>query len=260
MCTPGPAAAGRPAVGRPGQRGLGQHRVDVPAMASKPARRVDAGRRPAPPGPSANSSWVYGQTSSTAACIRRCDSSVPSPSRIVHSAAWSRWYADSLRALAPIAASRSSAQPASAVVERQLVRRQEEQLRHGAPRSRRWAARPAGSCGTPGRRAGTPARPRPGRRPPARPRTSAAAGPRRAGRGRCWPARRPPPSPARGRDHSASRCAAISASSPSAQGERRGGAFTGAPPRPAPRRRSGGGRPCRRPGRRRRPSRPGWTR
>ena len=65
-------------------------------------------RRPRPalrPAASAsNSSCVYGQTSSTAACIRRCDSSVPSPSRTVHSDAWSRWYADSLRALAAIAA------------------------------------------------------------------------------------------------------------------------------------------------------------
>ena len=59
--------------------------------------------------------------------------------------------------------------------------------------------------------------------------------------------------------HSASRWAATSASSPSARAKSKG-PFTGAPPRPAPRRRSGGGRPCRRPGRRRRPSRPGWTR
>src|SRR5262249_24055856 len=57
----------------------------------------------------------------------------------------------------------------------------------GRPGSARWAARPAGSCGTPRPRAGTPARPH-------RRRATGTAGRRRAGRGRCWPAPHPLPS------------------------------------------------------------------
>ena len=154
--------------------------------------------RPAPPGPPANSSWVYGQTSST----RGLHPAVRLLGAVTEPLHPQRAVVQVVRGLlARLRADRGQplvGAPGQRGVERQLVRRQEEQLRHGRPRSRRWAARPAGSCGTPGRRAGTPARPRPGRRPPAHPRTSAAAGPRRAGRGRCWPARCPPPSPARG--------------------------------------------------------------
>ena len=136
MCTPG-----RPPVGAQPSAGRSASPRPAPARprwtASRARLAVDQRRSTSP----ANSSCVYGQSSSTAACIRRCDSSVPSPSRTVHSDAWSRWYARLLARLG--ARSRRAARrrrPASALVERQLVRRQEQQLRH-----RRRAKSPLGS-------------------------------------------------------------------------------------------------------------------
>ena len=214
-----------PAAGR---RPAGAGRVSVASASTGVDRRQprraqrrrvdhDAGHAGADVGSAVEQLVVYGQSWSTAACMRRCDSSVPSPSRTSTCAAWSRWYADSLRALAAIAASRSSPAP-PARRRAALVGRQEQQLGHGDARSRRWAARPAARCGTrrSSRRYASVVLVA-AARPPARRRRSAAAGPRRAGRGRCWPARCPLPSPARAGDHSPSRCAAISASSPRPQ-------------------------------------------
>ncbi len=63
-----------------------------------------------------NSSSTSGHTWSSPCCIRTCDTAVPSPSRTVHRAAYSRWYANSLTPLAAIAAStgsRDSVSPAN---------------------------------------------------------------------------------------------------------------------------------------------------
>ena len=75
-------------------------------------------------------------------------------------------------------------------------------------RSRRSRPRPAARCGSRSPRGRTPGRPRPApatpraapvpRTGPRRPRAPAAAGPGRAGRARCWPARCPPRGRARG--------------------------------------------------------------
>ena len=152
-------------------------------------------------------------------------------------------------------------------VELALVGREHQQPRHRDARSRRWAldqlhVEEVALVAQVGEVV-LGARPSPST---LRRRTRAASAPGRAGRARCWPSATSSSSCGAPAIHSPSRCAETSASSPTARATRQVArsaadliALTGAPPLRGCRRTSGAGRPCRRPGRRTRPSRPGST-
>ena len=85
------ALAARTPRRRTRERRLGEHahrprRATAPASARTSAAMPAVDQLRSRSRPAANISPVYGQSSSIAACIRACDSSVPSPSRITQSA------------------------------------------------------------------------------------------------------------------------------------------------------------------------------
>ena len=200
------AGAAEGTIGRQRQAGL----ADDGSDAGAPSPRSVDQRGPRPSAAAASSiaslskiSAMYGQSQSSAALRRAVDSSVPSPRRTTQSAACC---GDSALPSAPCRRCRQArasleVSSASQSSSRKVGHRQVAQL--ASPRSRRAAARPACSCGSRARRAGTRAglrrAPRRRARPRACRRASAQRAPGRSGRGPCSTARCLPRAPGRGR-------------------------------------------------------------